>query len=571
MNFLNLSPLGLMIGLAAIAAGLYLLQRLRVRYRDHPVVTTMFWAAAVQEAPVRVFQQRFRHWLAYLLSLLLCWLLWLGFAGPVSDVQGTAGFNILVIDGSAHAAAGNRFDESKELLLSDISQYPSDSREVYLSGAHNVKLLLAGEERSVLERRLAGLEPAASPSILPELLRQLTLNTAYPDQIQVVVYGDAPVTQETLDSLPAGLHLSRNSPQDSEISNRGVAALGIGEAISGHWDKVDVLFRFVNSTGESVSSDQFRIQIDDEEIGSDRLESLGSNDFRIRDVVADGSWLKVTLTEQDDLNLDNQATLALPTKQRIKVTIGSNVPEPVLNAVNSDSGVEVVDNAADVAIIGPGDAMVDLPSFHLVESNEQNTAFQVGYVGDADAEDALVRSVTALGLGQIDAVALATEMDREIGVALEVGDQRYVSVWADIVGNQFNFSDTLSFPVFVSKALRYLADEEPWYAYLAAGRPAYEQTAGESFGDTDLLSDYALGTYYTRNTAGGFQTADGNELFVALLDDTLGRPSMATPAAGVSPEVTFTDALWGLATWLMLVALLLVGVDWYFYQRGLMP
>ena len=87
MSFAMLSTLFVGLGLAGLAGLLYALQRLRVQSNELVVATTMFWRAAVREAPVRVFTRRFRHFLAYLLTLLIAGLLWLAFAGPQTDVQ----------------------------------------------------------------------------------------------------------------------------------------------------------------------------------------------------------------------------------------------------------------------------------------------------------------------------------------------------------------------------------------------------------------------------------------------------------------------------------------------------
>ena len=91
MNFANLSLPWLLAGAAGLAGLLYVLQQLRIRYTEVPVPTAMFWREAARDAPVRVFRRRFRHWLAFLLSLLICWLLWLGLAEPrVEDPPGRA-------------------------------------------------------------------------------------------------------------------------------------------------------------------------------------------------------------------------------------------------------------------------------------------------------------------------------------------------------------------------------------------------------------------------------------------------------------------------------------------------
>ena len=104
----NLSIGGFLIGLAAIAGVLYLLQRLRVRYREHVVVTTLFWKQAVEEARARVLVRRFKHLFAYLFVLLIAALLWLGFADPQRGDTGGAQ-HIVLLDGSAGMGRGDHF------------------------------------------------------------------------------------------------------------------------------------------------------------------------------------------------------------------------------------------------------------------------------------------------------------------------------------------------------------------------------------------------------------------------------------------------------------------------------
>ena len=175
-----------------------------------------------------------------------------------------------------------------------------------------------------------------------------------------------------------------------------------------------------------------------------------------------------------------------------------------------------------------------------------------------------------LGLSQIDAVALATDVDSDIGADLDISDIRYVSFWSELIDESFNFKDSLSFPLFISKSIRYLANQEPWYAYLAAGQP-YEQTSGSSLASTDLLSEYAVGASYVRNEAGSFELDDGSSLHVSLLDSTATLPSPSVGSVSTNLETSAAQGAWGLATWLILLVLVLLGGEWYLFQRGLMP
>ena len=163
MNFANLSLPWLLAGAAALAGLLYVLQQLRIRYTEVAVPTAMFWREAARDAPVRVFRRRFRHWLAYLLSLLICWLLWLGLAEPrVEDPEGGQ-YHVLFLDGSAHMSAPGDLDQAIRRLRDDLRNLPQDRREVIWGGAWNLKLLNAGEESLLFDRRVAGLAPEARP------------------------------------------------------------------------------------------------------------------------------------------------------------------------------------------------------------------------------------------------------------------------------------------------------------------------------------------------------------------------------------------------------------------------
>ncbi len=571
MNFLNLTPLTLGIGLAGIAGILFLLQQLRIRYTELPIATTMFWAAAVREAPVRVLRQRFRHLLAYLLALLICWLLWIGFGAPMVDERRATGFSVLVLDGSAHSATADVFEQSKSQLLSDISGYPRDSREVFLAGANNVRVLAAGEENMVLVRRLEEFEPVAARSSIDELLRVLPRNDMYPEQVNVLVYGNAPVPSEAIDQLPDGFNVARRTETPDDFENRGIVALGIGEAMSGDWDKVDVLFRVLSTEGLDTSIEDLSVQSGGVAVGSDRIESISDNEFRVRDVEADGSTFEVVIEPTDELEFDNVAQVNLPDKDRIRVTIGTDVPVSIRRAIQSDNAVQVVQSDPHVAVVGATDDEPSIPYFRTVPSQEQYYAFSIGYTGDLDAEEALRQSVASLGLTQIDAAAMATDLDVDIEVDLEVVDTRFVSLWSELVGQDFNFKDSMSFPLFISKAIRYLANQQPWYAYVAAGRRPYEQTSGSSLARTDLLSEYAAGTYYVRNEAGVFETEDGDSLNVSLLDSRAAIPGEVADLSATELEMVRSQSAFGLVTWLILLVLVLLGLEWFLYQRGLMP
>lgn len=574
MNFLNISPLFFGAGLAALAVGLYILQQLRIRYTQLPVATTMFWAEAVRDAPVRVFRQRFKHWLAYLLALLICWLLWVGFSDLETDDTGASDFYVMVLDGSAGAAVSNEFELSKQDLLSDIGSYPLDQREVYLAAGQNTRLLAPDENSLVLDRRLDEVEPVSAPSSVDDLVRILSRGVTEEGSLNIIVYGRSTIPQETVENLPESVNIQWSIPNNEDFVNRGIVALGIGEPLSGAWDKVDVLLRILSTETNPIDPSELTLTLGDQPLDSNSLTTLNDTDFLLKDVPANGLLLHAVLAGDDDLPFDNQASVALPLKTPINIVLGANVSPSLLPALRADEALTIVEQVgdADIAIIGPGDPPTTLPTFSIVPIEEQETAFLIGIDEGDDAQLALERAVDELGIRQIDAVAIATEIEREVEVMMEISDQRYISIWQPIVEDEFNFRDSFSFPLFVSKSMRYLADDPPWYAYFAAGKPAIEQSAGASLAETDVLADLAVGTYYVRNEAGEFEIAeDLTGGVVSLLDSS---STVRNQSQVISSElVTQTSVYprWSLLTWLMLLVFLLIVSEWYIYQRRLMP
>ena len=572
MSFLNLPGLGVAAGIAALAGILFLLQRLRVRHTEVVVPTTMFWAAAAREAPVGILRHRFRHFPAYLLALLICALLWIGFAGPAVEDEPTGAYRVLFLDGSAHTSDPDEFEKAKQQLVGDVAALPVGTREVIFGGAHNLALLRAGEDRLLLDKRLESLAPEAAPGGLDQLLRLIALN-GYPDSVEVVVYGRAPVREETLRNLPAGFRVSRATRYDGGEANRGISALGVGEAASGAWDRVDVFIAVAATEGLPVGAGDLSVAIDGLGLDADRIERMAGNGFAVRDLPANGATLEVRLAGDDRLPIDDAARVLLPERKVIRVAVSPGAGSSIRNAIDADRGLALVTAGADVAVRTSAEAAVDgLPALVLESMAVQENAFEIGYVGERKAQLLLEEKVLRLGLNQIDRVGLATATARPISVSVHRSDRRSVSIWQELLTSDYNFTSSRSFPLFLSQSLRWLSGEEPQYAYLAAGRPVFDQKVRSSLGASAADDRFdALGADYVPGRAGSVQRDGAGDLEVSLLSDAvstlspgawLGAPSL-NPAAG--------SALADLVTWLILGVLLLLSFEWYLYQRGLMP
>ena len=566
MSFANLPLLGVLGGIAGIAALLFLLQLLRIRHVEVAVPTTLFWREAAREAPVRILRGVFRHPLAYLLVLAICTLLWLAFAGPEAHDDRTSAYRVLFLDGSAHTAGGSDFEQAVDKLRADLAGLPEGRREVIWGGARNIKLLKAGEDRLLLDRRLASLAPEAAPSALNEQLRLLTLPGVAPESLEFVVYGRAPAELAVVERLPTGTRLSRAIDYPDGGSNHGIAALGVNPAASGRWDRVDLLIRVAGTT-EPVVGDDMTVEVAGQPLGEDRLERLGDGVAVVRDLAADGREVEVRLEAGDELALDNTARLTLPIRRAVRVALADDLDPAIRHAIEADPGLTITDEDASVAIrVRGAAAFSDLPALEFAPAADQATAFEIDYTGNDSAEMALRASVAALGLDQIDAAGLAAEAQRPVGVQLRQAEVPGISVWDELLAH-YNFTGSRSFPVFISRSVRWLAGEPAWHPYLAAGRPLPAATVWSLAADSDPSLD-ALGADYVLGAAGTVSSSRGDEA-VALLSDAVTEMRSGTPLLASQAGGDFAGT--GIVTWLILAALLLLGAEWYLYQRGLMP
>ena len=580
MSFAMLSTLFVGLGLAGLAGLLYALQRLRVQSNELVVATTMFWRAAVREAPVRVFTRRFRHFLAYLLTLLIAGLLWLAFAGPQTDVQAGEDYYILFLDGSAETGSSADFDRAVGALRRDLSQLRGDTREVIWGGGHAFKLLDAGEDSLLFDRRLGALEPEAAVSSLDETLRLMAQNQSLPENVNFIVYGRSSVSQSVLDALPDGVRVRAGVSYGTPAGNRAIAALGMAEASSGRWDGVDVLVRVTSDdASEIVGLDAVTFSLDGEIIPPERIEAAGVGAFVVRDIGTTGGVFEVSLSNDDAIAFDNVARLVLPKRAVIDVRASSSVPPRILDVIEADRGLRLVtnDENGDIAVRLEGeDFAPGLPALQLSTRESRESAFEIGYVADVDPQTVLERSLASLGLDQIDAPALASAMEEPIGASVYPANQRSVNVWAELINPQYNFTQSRAFPLFVAKSVRWLGQDEPAFAYLAAGRALEDRSAVSSLAPANEEAFNVLGAEFTPVRAGQVSSDDDERVYeVSLLGvdamvdgDGTGRVELEQSGSLLLSGVSGAQNLF---VWLVLAALVLLGVEWVFYQRGRMP
>ena len=568
-----LSPLALLSGFLVIATLLFLLQRLRVRHREVAIITTLFWRRAVRDARATVLVRRFRHPWAYVLVLSICGLMWLSLAGPRARHEGDRDY-VLLLDGSAAMTQGDRFALAVSQVQQWVERLPREDTRVLLCASSVGTLLNPGEDGLLLERRLPEHVPEVSPSSLARALRSLSRSVEPGRATEVLVFGGAPVDPAVLALLPEEIRVRRVAekstvPQDGERGgNRGITALGVGEPASGVWDRVDLL---VEVRGAELNTASVALTLDGEPLSTDGVrvrQSPGAVGFLFPDLPARGQLLRVRLQAGDDLEVDDEAGLWIAARPLIRVALQEGLP-PLRWVLETDPAI-VLDSRDPDVTVRRGTLIDDrTPALELVPRASQLSA--LSFEDPREAEVILSDVVPGLGLAQIDGYGLAEAMGDAITVTARTGTRRRIVMWEELLSEEFNFTKSRAFPLFVARAVRWLANDSVTLSRAVAGEALTGRRWAFADGNGRLLDP--VGADFTPPTAGEYRSADGERLVVSLLDPATTTPSIG-PAESMAvsmQDLATAVAAWDPAIWLVLVALGLLFVEWLLFRTGRMP
>lgn len=552
-------------GIAVLAGGLYLLQRLRVRHRPVQVVSTLFWREAVEEARARVFVQRFRHPLAYLFLLGILSLLWLAVAGVDLDRR-TGEHHLVLIDASARAAEAGRFAATMRHVEEAVGDLPRARRRVVLCGAAPRTLLAPGEPDRLLSARAGGLAPDAAPSSLERALVDHLPALAGAEGATIWIAGDAPLSQVVEAMVPDGVRLERLVPERPETAsaNRGIVALGVSPAERGAWDRVDVL---VTIAGEDAAGATVTATLDGSALpeGAVRTETTGGVALRFSDLPAAGGRFAVALDGTDANPLDDRAARVLPVRRPLRVVLSPSIAPWLEPALAADPAVTLVSSGAEVAVRRAGETVgTGLPALEFVARDEQEESILLSHEPDTDSAALLSEALVALGLDQVDAMEMAEVAGGPITLGARPANVRAIGVWEELLADDYNFVSSRSFPLFVALSVRWLLDVREIPAEIAAGRPL----PGVAALMTDDRRVDAVGGTLRPPRAGEYEDERGTKIAVALLDraSTAGATA-ALPEDAEGPAGSETP----LTSVLAVLALAMLGAEWFLHRRGELP
>ena len=575
MSLVNLTLPALFAGLATLALVLFLLQRLRVRYLEQTVITTLFWKEALEEARARVLVRRFKHPWAYLFVLLIGALMWLGFANPKISLEGKRE-HVVLIDASASMGRGARFQESVQLVMEHVRSLTGESVRVIFCGARPRTLLQRGESPLLLEARLEALGPQACPSTVDRTLRLLSRSLAKDHETLIVVAGDAAISPTVLALLPKTVHVSRLAPEPSQSGrNRGITALGFARSSSGSFEYVDVLCEISSTDDQAI---ELSTSIGGKPVQLEAVQNKEGTRTRILlvDVPANGELLSVKLMGSDALVVDDTAQMRLPGRRRIRVVLAKELEASVGPVLRVDPAVLVVDDEPDLRITkGEAQGTATIPTLSFVPIEAQEEAILIYHPMETASEQVLMESFASLGLSEIDAMDIAEASGRRIAIAAIPATGRSIAVWSALLTERFNFIQSRSFPLFIARAVRWLAQVEEDPPFVAAG----EDLAGSFAALTDTAGHRLdpAGADFRVPTAGLYHSDDGIVVAASLTDlsSTLWSNASVSQGSkvlqGQETELSLPGFKLDLSLWLAVAVLLLLLVEWYLHGTGRMP
>jgi|GEM_PF-4407052 len=572
MMFSNFSPFIFWAGLAAIAVGLYLLQRLKSKHSRIVVPTNYFWRQAVRETPVRVLMEKFRHWLAWLLILLICGLMWFVAAGAVFPKFNDHKEYILFLDGSVTSTAENEFEKNIEVLKSDLGHLPQSNREVIWSGSFHSLLLGKGESTALLDARLADYEPVVTPPSFEGWLANFiqSIPAAGNDDKQYIiqVYGGFAIEPDLLKNLPDSVSVIQRSLFSGIDLNAGITGLGISASVSGNGRYYDLLINTFSGGKDDLTVGELRFEKDGQFFKADNLQSLGQGQFILTNLPGDGSLIKVVLKEEDAFTADNVAAMHLPKHSPVSVSFVGDVPVAIRKIVEVDPSLqETTQEQAEVIVLGAGESVNGQINVLKVEAGDHQSAdILLEYLKDTDSSQQLEENLKQYGFISSSAAQISTLP----AYTLRSSEKRSLTIAQALLDRNAAIAQSPSLPLFLSHSLKWLASREDALAFAEAGKllPTH-LNAGSMSQSTDVRAQLLSGQVLA-GQAGEEQIGNG-KVHISLVDQETSERAALPASENIIPQ----DSEFTVTSWVnhLIVGgiLILLLIEWIAYRRGRMP
>ncbi|WP_417762864.1 hypothetical protein [Shewanella sp.] len=554
MSFANLPVVAYIGGALLLIAALVAMQWLRSRSSVVPIATIQFWIQAAQQAPARVWWQRFRYWLALLLSIVIAILLWTALSGVQLANTHKSQISLYFIDSSVVMQPQHRLADAKTQLLHDISATSAAQRQVWSGDVSASLLLQADESYALLAPRLAGINATAHSNQFSHWLANVVEHDFPTQDIDIYYYG-APLATKVTQALAARIKLHYRYIAPALADNVGIVALGQMPAASGEWGKVDVLFSLFASDHRPLRADMVQFSLNGQAFQPQTIEALGDSTFVLKGIntSAAAQQLKLSLQQGDLFSADDQATLTLARLPVIRVALQAGVPPWIAPLISLSDGATVVDTNADVAVCLTATGCPAAISVLYLDAT--NNVAQFSAPGDKWFSG-LRQQWQQNGWGTLSAaqqfptLQLASSAERQLHLNL-------------VAMNQLVNSESAQLPRFWLQSLRWLANSDDLTPYLAVDQPWPQRRSSLTTGASVITPMPLL--------AGTIAGRNGEQSSVSLLSIAISS-SVSNEVAATEPELDASAPLSPSPLWCCIVlALLLLLLEWILLQRGRLP
>ena len=625
------APLALLflIPVGGIITVLYLL---RLRRRDVVVSSVMLWAAALQEAQANAPFQKLRRSLLFFLQLLAALLLVAAVARPFVWSKGLGGkATALVLDGSASMKAtdvpGERFAEAVQQARSLIANKAAgDAVTIVLAGEKptTVSPLTADKEKL-----LASLNAVKPADVTPDMREAISFAGSLVSSragAQVTVLTDGAFGR--LDEIALGGPHLNFLIIGKRGENVGVTAFDVRDAYAGGVGRQ----AFVTVQNFSAKARTFPLELtldekllDAHEITLQPGESKSETFDRLK--ADEGGVLQARMDTTDDLAADNAAYAILAPRRTIKVllvtagnpflerglnadakvTVDKVAPEAYRTADSAEHSLTVFDDAAPPTSLPPGRYLFWGPK--TLNAQAPVTAANAPdadrpQILDWNRTHPLMRFVDMANVRLLRAKAVtpapwATTLTESENGPLIIAGERGANraIFVAFAPLESDMPLRVAFPIFLSNALRWLTANSgdsggvtrPGEIITLASPNAGAMTITRPDGGRDTLTVAAgrpaiysktdtVGVYTARSQ--GFSQPFAVSLLsvvesnvapivrpaVTVTDVAKVETERAGPAGSRLPGLLARRELW---PFIILFALLVLGVEWIVYHRRL--
>lgn len=618
MSFL--APLAL-ISAAIVGPIIVAMYLLKLRREERVISSTFLWQRMVRDIEANAPWQKLRRNLLLLLQLLLMILLVLALARPFLPVTGISGSNLIIIfDRSTSMLATDelptRLEAARRQAIALIDQLPDDGRATIIAvGGQMEAPIASSNDRRELRRVIEQIQPSYSNQ--SDLTQALTLASALaarePDS-EVAIISDGNVT------LPDGLRIParvRYFPIGRATDNVAINAIALQP---GPFEQT--LFLQATNYGDSPVTRRLSIYLDGRlDFAIDLTIDPGREQSLTQPIPSTVTVVEARLDDNGDaLPVDDRAFAVSPQRETVRVRLVSDGNRFLETGLSLLPGIEVVktptttttfpESAAEIPLtIFDGVTPAELPPGNLLfigplQSTELFSItgeFDFPLIRPATLEDPLLRNVrlNEVNILRTPRIVPGTWarviVDSDGGPLLLAGEREGRRIV--VLAFDLHLSDlplNIAFPLLLSNMIEYLlpvsgvqlttgqpivAPVDPSIEEVRIIRPDGRVVSSRD-GQVQVQTNQ---TFYTNTDVPGVYTLEerrGNEVIASrhfavnlfAPDESRIEPrrdlSIPQISGAQSTVVRERDGRQEIWRWLALVALIVLLIEWLYYQRN---